>query len=283
MNTLLHPDYFDGIPVFGNEIKKRFEDIEADTQPSNREKEGITVAIRTLNEAGKLEDLLQDIERQELNGEVEVVVIDNESSDHTFDVAKKFGAKVFNLPRSEFTYPRSMNMAVEASSHELVFLTVGHARLVSSKSLRAGINAIYSEESTVSGAFGHALPGSNASRTENTIAMGSLYFTRRRKIEKTGIGTMAATGSLLRKSVWHEVGRFDERYERGGEDGQLAIKMLEKGYIIKDEPLLSTHHTHGLNFTDTTKQWIEWAKLGKPSTLNKDRLKKRRPDMNFDN
>ncbi len=80
MNTLLHPDYFDGIPVFGNEIKKRFEDIEADTQPSNREKEGITVAIRTLNEAGKLEDLLQDIERQELNGEVEVVVIDNESS-----------------------------------------------------------------------------------------------------------------------------------------------------------------------------------------------------------
>lgn len=282
MTSLLHPQYFGRIPLLGKAIKSKMELLGDSTTPSSREHEGISVAIRTLNEEDKLKSLLTDIKRQEFEGEIEIIVIDNESTDNTVEVAESFGASVLTLPRPQFTYPRSMNMAVEASTHELVFLTVGHAELVSTVSLRAGIKAIYDEGPRVGGAFGHALPGVNASTTESLIAMGSINFTRRRSVKKASTGTMAATGCIVRKSVWSDLGKFDESYERGGEDTYLASKMLESGYAVIDEPLLSTHHTHGLSFIHSVRQWIEWSKLKRPSKINKKKLQKRRPDLDLE-
>lgn len=282
MSSLLHPEYFDGIPFVGSKIKSQFELLEEDVKPTQEEQKGITVGIRTLNEAAKLETLLEDIQSQEFGGDIEIVVVDNESSDNTIEVATKFGAKILSLPRSEFTYPRSMNMAMEAASHELVYLTVGHAALVSSRSFRAGVTSINDSAYNAAGAFGHALPGPTASTIENSIAMGNLFYARRRTVKKAGIGTMAATGSLLRKSAWSELGTFDERFERGGEDTRLAQEMIDSGYAVVDEPLLGTHHTHGLDLTDTVKQWVEWSRLGKPLKIDTPMIQKRRPDLHLE-
>jgi len=282
MSSLLHPEYLDNIPIVSSRIRSNIEHMSDAVAPSKNEIDGITVGIRTLNEAGKLERLLRDIQKQEFNGPIEVIIVDNESSDHTKEIAQKFGATLLSLPRADFTYPKSMNMAMHAASHELVFLTVGHAELVSTRSFRAGVVAMNPEEGVVAGAFGHSLPGSTASTIENYIAMGDVFNLHGRIVRRAIIGTMAATGSIVRKSVWEELGKFDERFERGGEDTELARKMLQHCYIVKDEPLLSTHHTHGLNTLNTAKQWYQWARLNKPSSLSTTQLKKRRPDLDLD-
>lgn len=54
------------------------------------------------------------------------MVVGNEAADHTRAIAKDYGAEVVTLPRGEFTYPRSMNLAMQAASHDAVFLTVAH-------------------------------------------------------------------------------------------------------------------------------------------------------------
>jgi len=282
VSSLLHPGYFEIIPLLSARIRRSIERLSDATVPSQEETRGITVGIRTLNEADKLERLLLDIERQDFDGPIEVIIVDNESSDNTKEIAKKFGAKVLTLPRSDFTYPKSMNMAMDAASHELVFLTVGHAELISTKSFRAGVAAMNSKKDLVAGAFGHALPGSAASTIEGCIAMGSIFNLKGHAIHRASIGTMAATGCVLRKSVWKELGKFDERFERGGEDTELARKMLTQGYLVYDEPLLSTHHTHGLNALNTMKQWYQWARSNRPSRLSTAKLKKRRPDLDLD-
>ncbi len=280
MTQLLHPEYFSSIPFNGRHIKQRFEELSENIRTESRESGEITVAIRTLNEAGRLAILLDDIKQQDFDGQVEVIVVDNESTDDTAMVAKEFGAKVISIPRNEFTYPRSMNLAMQEASNDTVFLTVGHAQLVSKQSLQSGYNNMKSEN--VGGVYGHALPSDNASITENIIGAGNIFFAKRQESTRAGLGFMAATGAMFSKALWDEHGRFDEAYERGGEDGRLGGKILESGYEIIDDPLLSTHHSHGLSFVNTIKQWNEWTKLAKASTLDRRELVKRRPDLRLD-
>lgn len=277
MSNLLHPEYFKQIPFVGETISKRLNsrDIYVSSQP--HKSGGLTIGIRTLNEAAALEVLLGDIRKQVFNGEIEIVVVDNESTDTTVDVARKFGATVISLPRKDFTYPRSMNLAMEHASNDHVFLTVGHAQLVSRHSLQAGYDHFL--DTKLSGAYGHALPSSNATWIENLIGMGNLYYTKPQEATMTGLGVMAATGAMLDRSVWEKLGKFDESFEQGGEDGDMAQKMLSAGYRIFHEPLLSTHHTHGLGLVNTYKQWRGWTKLGRPSKLDVKKLAKRRPDL----
>jgi glycosyltransferase involved in cell wall biosynthesis len=98
----------------------------------------ISVVVRAYNEAAKLEKLLEDIRRQHYGSELEVVVVDNASSDRTAEVVERFGARLVTLPKGEFTYPKSMNLAMHAASNEVVFLTVAHARLSTIYNLHAG-------------------------------------------------------------------------------------------------------------------------------------------------
>ena len=274
---LLHPEYFAQVPFKGKVLKDEFEKHSTESESAPAAAHDITVAIRTLNEAAALKILLEDIRAQQTKGSIEIVIVDNESTDETVQVAESFGAKVVTLERDSFTYPKSMNLALEAATNEYVFLTVGHAKLVSTNSLQAGLNEL--SQPNVTAVFGHALPGTPISWVERLIAMGNIHFARRRIVTKPELGFMAATGLMLRKSVWQELGGFDERYEVGGEDGALGALMLKKGYTIIDSPMVNTHHTHGLGLIKTVKQWIGWVRSSKPRGLNRKKLVRNRPHL----
>jgi glycosyltransferase involved in cell wall biosynthesis len=281
MSHLLHPEYIESIPVLGMSTADLLDDY-ARTEAIRRSYDGgVTVAVRTLNEGDSLQSLLSDVVAQQFAGEIELVVIDNNSTDHTRDIARDFGAEIVRLPREEFSYPRSMNLGVEAASFDSVFLTVGHANLSNDQLLRAGTCYFNQPGTEVVGVFAHALPGANASRTELLLALGNKSLLKRQQVVKGGLGVLAATGAMISKSAWRELGTFDERYQTGGEDGAMAKAMLSAGYKLIDEPLLSVHHTHGLGPIDTAKQWRHWFKTAQPQALDLNELAKRRPDLDF--
>ena len=276
---LLHPELMHFIPLTAGfattMLNKRAEEASVQTSPDT----DITVAIRTLNEADKLEALLQDVQAQRFAGEVEVIIVDNESSDHTVAVANFYDAKVVNLPRGEFTYPRSMNMAMEASSHEVVFLTVGHVLLSNTVLLHAG--ARHFVESTTGGAFARYLPNANASRIERLISVGNiLYLKAAHEVTKASSGVMGATNAMFSRSAWAELGRFDESYESGNEDNAMAKQMLKAGYRIIEEPALAVHHAHGLSVRNYYKQVRRW--MGGAQPLDIQQLATSRPDLNLE-
>jgi glycosyltransferase involved in cell wall biosynthesis len=241
----------------------------------------ISLVVRVFNEAAKLERLFEDIDRQLYSGEIQIIVVDNCSRDGSAEVAKSHGADVVMLPRSEFTYPRSMNMGVEAASHDLVFLTVAHARLSNTHNLHAGARHFNRSDNTA-GAFGTCLPAEGASYLERWAAAGdpTLFLTRpARPIRKCGLGTLGATGAMISKRAWTELGRFDERYQAGGEDTALAKSMLKAGYRVVQEPAMTVHHSHGLGFKDTVKQYINQIATRAPRRFDEQRVLARRPDL----
>ena len=279
---LLHPELLETVPFGKRRTAKLLNQRIAETFADEpRRDPKVSLVVRVFNEAAKLEKLFEDIGKQLYSGEVQVIVVDNCSRDRSVEVATSHGAEVVMLPRSEFTYPRSMNLGVEAASHDLVFLTVAHARLSNTFNLHAGARHFNRNDNTA-GAFGTCLPAEGASYLERWAAAGdpTLFLARPAKpIRKCGLGTLGATGAMISKRIWAELGRFDERYQAGGEDTALAKLMLEAGYTVVQEPAMTVHHSHGLGFKDTVRQYINQLATRSPRQLNEQRLMARRPDL----
>jgi glycosyltransferase involved in cell wall biosynthesis len=279
---LLHPELLESVPFGKLRTAKLLSQRITDTLVDDpRNDPNISLVVRVFNEAAKLEKLFEDIDRQLYSGEVEVIVVDNCSRDRSVEVARAHGAEVVMLPRSEFTYPRSMNLGVEAAGHDLVFLTVAHARLSSNHNLHAGARH-FSRSDNTAGAFGTCLPAEGASYLERWAAAGdpTLFLAGPAKpIRKCGLGTLGATGAMISKRIWTELGRFDERYQAGGEDTALAKSMLKAGYRVIQEPAMTVHHSHGLGFKDSVKQYINQLATRAPRRFDEQRVLARRPDL----
>lgn len=262
MNHLLHPELIQNIPLIGERaaeaLNQRIGDLALDDLSLDPR---ITIGIRTFNEAPKLELLLQDVASQVVGDEVEIIVVDNESTDHTKAVAKEYGAEVVTLPRGEFTYPHSMNLAMEAANHDAVFLTIAHAQLSSTHTLHAGARH-FALADDLAGVYAMELSAPNASRTDNWMRTGNALelFRPSRRIHKAGMAVMGATGAIFSKEAWQELGRFDERYETGGEDTAMARAILGAGHGIVKEPAMAVHHAHGLGLAKTAREMLHYMR-----------------------
>ncbi len=84
-----------------------------------------SIVIRAFNEAAHLPRLFQGIRAQTVQ-DVEVVLVDSGSTDDTVSIAEAHGAKIVHIRPEEFTFGRSLNLGVQAASHELVVIASAH-------------------------------------------------------------------------------------------------------------------------------------------------------------
>ncbi|MCX6740538.1 MAG: glycosyltransferase [Candidatus Parcubacteria bacterium] len=242
----------------------------------------ISLVIRTLNEAEKLALLLKDLKDQTLPmSEVEVIVVDNESSDGTPQIAQKHGFKLVTLPRNEFTYPKSMNLGVEAATNEVVILTVGHARLFRADWLEVAVKTF--KDPSVAGLYSPVIPLREGSWLEKFFYYPNYLQARLRgpyRLHTMGMGVMGATNSVIRKSLW-EKHHFDNTFECGGEDGEWTKWVMEQGYAIVCDSRFSVRHSHQLDLAGLKAQLGYWGMLGKPSKFDRKQLSFRH-DIKFD-
>lgn len=232
----------------------------------------VSVVIRSCNEVDDLTNLLNSLRGQDYNGLVEIVLIDNASTDGTPEIAKKFGAKVINLPKEEFTYPKSMNLGVANANYEIVILTVAHALPINKNWLT--VAASYFDNDNVAGVFAHCLPAK-----QKTLAEILFYYPNYlwdllnspRVVKKTEMGILGATNCAIRKSLW-EKNNFDERFELGGEDGQWASWVISLGYKIIMDVAFTVYHSHHLGFTGLVKQAQYWSMLSKEQEFSQKAL-----------
>ncbi len=288
-DVLLYPELIRQTPVIGRTIEKKFRKRvdEAVRDPLVRDVYGaprspeVSVVLRTLNEKMPLYWLLDDLDQQENAARTEVIVIDNESTDGTADIARQFGATVIELAREDFNYPRSMNAGVEAASNNLVFMSIGHAKL-SNRFLLAGAARHFSE-SDMGGVFSHTFLGINPSRTESLAYMADELGSLRpaHKVAKAGMGVLGATNCMIKKDVWEALGGFDEAHAMGGEDGAFAKRMLEEGLSIMQDPVIAVHHSHGLGPINFARQVRRWRKSANPHPIDLKSVARSRPDIDF--
>ena len=241
--------------------------------------EPISLVIRAWNEAPKLKALLEAIAAQDYTGSVELVVVDCGSTDGTLSIAKSAKAKIVHLAQAEFSYPKSLNIGIEAASNEVVAEMVAHALPIDKAWLSSGVRHL--GDPSVAGVYAPVKAVPKASPAERALYDPGYKWAKLQgvqEITKPGIGVFGATNIVLRRSLW-EQHPFDERYGAGGEDGEWATWVLEHGYKIICDPAFAVYHSHGLGSAGMAKQMAYWSSLGQPRSFNQEKLKEFRPDL----
>lgn len=245
----------------------------------------VSVIVRAINEEWKLKKLLWHLQNQRYRGDMEVIVVDNESVDGTVAAAHQFGAKVVTIPREDFTFPLSLNKGAENARHEILIFTVAHALPIRNDWLASGTKHFRNPK--VAGVYSpvlpHLLPGYPRMTIAELLFYSPGYLWARIRgahpIRHGAMGVLGATNCALRRELWCQH-HFDERFKLGGEDGEWAQWAMDRGYKIICDWRFAVYHSHGLNYKKLKEQFRYWSQLGKPTTFTRDALSFRE-DLDF--
>src|ERR1019366_10558958 len=86
----------------------------------------ISVVIRVRNEGPALRTVLCALEAQDVKP-LEIVVVDNASTDDSRIAAQQHGAKIVEMPQGEFTYGRGLNMGIREAKGEFICILSAHS------------------------------------------------------------------------------------------------------------------------------------------------------------
>jgi arabinofuranan 3-O-arabinosyltransferase len=164
----------------------------------------VSIIIPTYNAGRVLGACLESIERQS-HRQVEVVVVDQESTDGTAEIARAAGASVITLPPPDFYSPpsRSRNAGAAAARGEILYHLDSDMRLT--PSLLGEAVARFHEEPDCGALI---VP-------EHDIATG--YWARCKALERRCYRGNDAIESarIVRRAVFQAVGGYDERISSG--------------------------------------------------------------------
>ena len=185
----------------------------------------ISILIRNKNEGVALEKALLSIKKQNFNVPFEIVLIDDNSSDNSVEIAKKNGCKIIQLDK-KFTYGYAINFGVKHCQYEIILLLSSHNILLSTDFPDKLIN--YFQDKNVAAV--RCTPIANSKQVEQSL-FSSLSIDKKSYNHKNDWQNLIiANCSAIRKSVALDI-VFNESI-RSNEEKLWSLDVIEKGYTI---------------------------------------------------
>ncbi len=195
-----------------------------------------SIIIRTLNEARHLGDLLSRIHEQNYQ-DCEVILVDSGSTDSTLDIARENGAKIYQIPKSEFTFGRSLNLGCEKAEGRYLVFASGHVRPTNNNWLRNLIKPF--EEPSVAMVYGRQR-GTDTNRLSEIRDLHMNYGTTSNIHVNQPNGNNG--NAAIRRDLWLRQ-PFDESLP-GLEDLDWARKLQREGYRVYYAADAAIYHIH---------------------------------------
>jgi len=173
----------------------------------------VNVVITTKNEEKNIENCLKSIRSQSYS-EIEIIVVDNDSSDRTKEIALKYTDKVFDKG-PERSAQRNFGMMVKAQGEYVMYLD---ADMILSPDL-------------VSSCVDYMQKENCAALHISEIVLGQSFWSKVRRFERSFYDGTAIDGArFFRKDIFMRVGGFDESMS-GPEDWDIDKKIKQIGQI----------------------------------------------------
>ena len=220
----------------------------------------ISVLIPVKDGGSDLRRCLDGIARQEIEGEVEVVVVDSGSADGSPELARSLGAKVLEVESVGFRHGATRNLAAEAARGEILVFTTQDAYAADEHwlerltvPLRAGDD--------LAGVYGRQIPHDDALPPERFF-LDFLYGPNprvQRAAEPSEL-TLHTTlfsnvNSAIRRSLWEQFRFADDLFF--AEDQDWSRRVLLAGYAIRYEPEAAVRHSHAYTLTAAFKRFFD--------------------------
>ena len=220
----------------------------------------ISVVIPTKDADGDLRRCLDAVRRQQLDDEVEIVVVDSGSDDHTLAIARAYGAAAFEIDPAEFTHGRARNRGVSHSAGEvLVFLS--QDAIPAADDWLERLIAPLRARPALAGVYGRQLPHAGA-RPPEVFFLDFLYgavprIQRASSRSELSMNTtlFSNVNAAVPRSVW-------ERYPFAediimSEDQEWSRRVLLAGFTLAYEPAASVRHSHDYTLGSAFRRFFD--------------------------
>jgi SAM-dependent methyltransferase/glycosyltransferase involved in cell wall biosynthesis/GT2 family glycosyltransferase len=218
----------------------------------------VTVAVPVLNGARSLDEVLSAVRAQRVDREVELLVVDSGSTDGSLEIAQRHGARIHEIPKSEFSHGGTRNLIMElAEGDHVAFLTQdatpAHDRWLAS--LLAG----FDKAEEVAAVFGphEARPSAGhvitAEMERHFANWGGEHEIDVQRLDSSPKGLAAyraepwrltffsSVNCCLARWAWEQVPFRDVPY---AEDQLIGRELIEAGYAKVFQPAAQVLHSH---------------------------------------
>ena len=190
---------------------------------------------------------LRAIERQEVDGDFEVVVVDSGSRDGSVEAARSAGARVTEIDPSEFNHGATRNLGARQSAGDVLVFISQDAEPVGSDWLEL-LTAPLRDDDQLAGVYGRQLARDDAVPPERFF-LDFLYGPRPRvqAIAAPSEISMESTlfsnaNSAIRRSAWERFPFADDIIM--SEDQEWSRRVLIAGRRLAYEPGAVVRHSH---------------------------------------
>lgn len=197
----------------------------------------VSIIIRTCNEERWISHCLKAVFNQTYK-DIEVIIVDNQSTDQTVERAKKFPVKV--LTTGDYLPGKALNHGVRASKGDYFACLSSHCIPASDTWLETMLNNL--DDSKVAGVYGRQIPMKSTSDADKRDLMISFGLDKKIQVKDPFFHN---ANSLIPRKVW-EAHPFDETVTNI-EDRLWGKTVLEAGYKIIYEPDAPVYHEHGIH------------------------------------
>lgn len=181
------------------------------------EKKLVSIVVTTKNEEFHIENCLRAIFNQKLSTtRIEVIVVDNFSTDRTKELAKKFPIRFFSVG-PERNVQRNFGMLQQAKGEYLVWIDADHI-----------IHPLLIEQCTIYMESNKEI----SALMVPEIILGTSYFSRVRRFERQFYeGTVIDGSRFIRAAAFISAGGFSSEWLHGPDDWDLDLKLSNYGPI----------------------------------------------------
>jgi rhamnosyltransferase len=199
----------------------------------------VSIIVRTFNEEKWISHCLKGIFSQDFDN-FEVILVDNNSTDHTVEVAKRYPiSAIINI--ENFFPGKALNDGIRASKGNYIVCISAHC-IPKEKYWLKNLYNNFNENEKLAGVYGRQLPlafTGDADKRDLLIAFG-----QDKKVQVKDYFFHNAN-SMIPRSIWDQF-PFDED-ATNIEDRIWGKLVIEAGYEIIYDPTAAVYHYHGLH------------------------------------
>jgi len=197
-----------------------------------------SIIIRTKNEEDWIGHCLQAIINQSYKN-YEIIIVDNQSSDNTIEIAKSFSVKKI-VSIKKYLPGKSLNAGIKVADGDYLVFISSHCVPRNNNWLKCLLSNFNNNK--IAGVYGRQVP--TAFSKPNDIRDLYITFGLDKRIQTKDYFFHNAN-SAIRKDLW-ETYPFDEKLTNI-EDRAWAKQITEKGYKLVYEPEAEVFHSHGIH------------------------------------
>ena len=214
----------------------------------------ISIVFRALNEEKFFEQALMACRDQKLdNLTMEIVLVDSGSTDRTLEIAEKYDCKIVHIPKSKFSFGRSLNWGCEASTGDYLIFISAHCIPTHDRWLENLVKPLVDGKAAYT--YGKQIGNDYNKFSEKQLF--AKYFPDYDRIpQEEGFFVNNANSAVL-TSAWEKF-KFDEEVT-GLEDmvlGKQLVGIGEKIAYVSDAPV---YHIHEENMRQVRHRYYREA------------------------